>query len=497
MDKKDRLSRRDFMRLSGVAATGALVAACAPQVVEKIVKETVEVEVEVEKIVEVEVEKEVEIEKEVEVEKIVEVEAQDMWVTGMVDSAISGPFKIMSWEVEWKVRPFLMHVDRFFSNYYPNIEVEFEWGVPWGEYWAKLPTLLAAGTPPDMAWQHQSRGEVFPSKGWSVCLDDYIDAYPPDGWPDDWWEASVRTMSYLGKIYALPYDWCGRGIYVNREIVDAIQDYPVSDNWTWEDLAELAKATTVDTPEGKQYGCSIGYGASNLWYVASGNGGRLFNDDVTESTFTDPNTVEAAQYLWDLLWKDKVHPTPDELGVIGGTRTGFASGKLAMLSDINAPSFTLDELIGDSFKWGVYPIPMGPGGRYAFGGNSGCFVPTNSGYPDLSYELIRYILSNPELLAATGAMKNAFVSRKSFYKWGLPPSRMLEMMPNFEHVFVELGAENQATFPWWPGYQEWEGIYKKWTDPVFVEGEPGVEEALAGLEEETNEYLASGWWLEE
>ncbi|MHB1319559.1 MAG: hypothetical protein ACYCYF_13155, partial [Anaerolineae bacterium] len=55
-------TRRDFLRLAGLSTAGVIVAACAgePEVVETIVKETVEVVKEVEKQVTVVVEKEVE-----------------------------------------------------------------------------------------------------------------------------------------------------------------------------------------------------------------------------------------------------------------------------------------------------------------------------------------------------------------------------------------------------------------------------------------------------
>ena len=57
MDLKKH-TRRDFIRLTGLTAAGVAVAACTqPEVVEKIVKETVVVEQEVEKQVTVVVEK--------------------------------------------------------------------------------------------------------------------------------------------------------------------------------------------------------------------------------------------------------------------------------------------------------------------------------------------------------------------------------------------------------------------------------------------------------
>jgi len=72
----ERHTRREFLRLAGLSAAGAVVAACAgePEVVEKIVKETVEVEKVVEKQVTVIVEKEAEAEEVVEevAEEVVE-----------------------------------------------------------------------------------------------------------------------------------------------------------------------------------------------------------------------------------------------------------------------------------------------------------------------------------------------------------------------------------------------------------------------------------------
>jgi hypothetical protein len=73
----DQIGRRQFLRLSAMAAAGATAVACQPQTV--VVKETVEVEKVVKETVEVEIEKEVttvvekEVTKVVEKEKIVEV----------------------------------------------------------------------------------------------------------------------------------------------------------------------------------------------------------------------------------------------------------------------------------------------------------------------------------------------------------------------------------------------------------------------------------------
>ena len=469
MAHKDRfnLSRRQFLHV-GAAVSGLALAACvAPAPAAPAAEEPA---------------------------APVDSEMAQRWLTGLVDRDTSGDFKIMSWEDEGEIRKFLLHIDEFFTTFYPGMEPEVEWGVPWGEYWTKLPTLMAAGTPPDMAWQHQSRGQVFPSKGWSVDLTDYIAAYPPDGWPDDWWEASVKTMSWNGTVYALPYDWATIGIYANRELLDEqVGGYPVDPNWTWDDFAETAIAVTSEDAEGLPvWGANIGPGASTIWNIAQAYGGEYFSDDHSSANFTNDGVVTAAQLLWDLRWRHKAMPTPEDTQSMGLTSEfAFASGRVAMHRALNDTAFRMDEAIEGAFPWGVYALPRGPEGRVAFAGNSGWFVPTGSRYPDMAYELIRFGLSNPDLLPTTGVMGSMIVARKSYWEWGLPQGETAEQIPNFKNVFVDIPAENQKTFPYWPGYQEWDAIWRKWMDPIFVEGQEGLLEALQGLEDETNEFLAA------
>ena len=474
-ESKKPLSRRDFLKWSSMLSAGAVLAACVPQAPAGDGADTASTTTD----------------SAVKTRTASDDEVAQ-WLTGNVPAEQSGDFKIMSWEDEGEIRKFLLHINQFFDTFYPNMEPEIEWGIPWGEYWTKLPTLMAAGTPPDMAWQHQSRGKVFPDKGWSVDLTEYINSWPPDGWPDDWWQASVETMSYQDTVYAIPYDWATIGVYVNRELMDPLQDYPVNSDWTWQDMRELANAATTETDEGKVFGVRMGTGSSQVHQISrTMGGGTLFNEDINESRIDAPEIREAVQYLWNLRWKDGVMATPEEeqaAGLTGGL--GFVAGRTAMHFSLNDEAFRLEEAIGDKFNWGVYAMPGGEGGKRAFAGNSGWFVPTGSRYPDMAYELIRYALSNPDLLPTTGVMGSMIVSRESFWEWGLPQGELGEAIPNYKEVFVDIPASNQETFPWWPGFQEWNALWTKWMDPIFLEGSDDIDGALAGLHEETNEFFA-------
>ncbi len=85
-----KISRREFLKFVGLATGASLLAGCAPQVVEKVVKETQIVEVEKEKIVEQTKVVEVEKEKIVEATKIVEKEVEVV-ITATPEPALVTP----------------------------------------------------------------------------------------------------------------------------------------------------------------------------------------------------------------------------------------------------------------------------------------------------------------------------------------------------------------------------------------------------------------------
>ena len=82
---KRKMQRRDFLALSGLLGAGVMLSACQPQVVEKIVKETVVVEKEKEKIVKETVVVEKQVEKKVEVTKVVEKVVEKVKEVGLKD----------------------------------------------------------------------------------------------------------------------------------------------------------------------------------------------------------------------------------------------------------------------------------------------------------------------------------------------------------------------------------------------------------------------------
>ena len=404
---------------------------------------------------------------------------------------------MMSWEGEGEMRKWLLHINKFFNTYYPSVKQTIDWGVDWNDYWTKLATLLAGGSPMEMVWMHDSRVKTFASRDFLTPLDDYLAAYVPPGWPEEFYKSQVEAFKWNGKQYAFPYDWAPGGFYINQDLFDQAGLKVPDENATWDEILELALKMThdVDDPQKATWGLAqVGtttWSAGHYWIVKS-FGGDYRTPDLTKSMMADPKTVQAFQFIRDLEWKYKVQPSAAMIQGLGmDAESAFVSGKIAMQYGLNDLSFRYGEAIGDKFKWTVAPTPTGPAGRFQFSGGSAWCIPATCTQKDLAYELIRYVLSDPELLPTTATMGGALVSNMEFAKYGLPPEE-LGISDAFQHAFIDLGARDACYPDYHEKYLEWESTaYNKNMDPVWAGEVEDVSVALAKADTETQAILDS------
>ncbi|MEM7131529.1 MAG: substrate-binding domain-containing protein [Chloroflexota bacterium] len=469
-EQKRSLSRRDFLRISSVgAATLALAACVAPDGGGS--QETASgggADAGI---------------------QMMDIPREQM-VTNITPMEEAGTFHQMIWGGD--VSPsYMADMQSWFGTYYPNMEYEVSFA-PWGDYWTKLPVLLASGDHPDSAYTHFTRTAVFADKGFMAPIDDFIEVLPPEDWPDDYHWSAVDNLAFNGVQYGLPIDWAPRAILYNRDIMDPIiGEYPVPDNWSWLDVLDYAIEATQETDDGMQYGLGLAHWPIRQWNIVKEWGGRFFNEQITEGQFLDQETIDCFQWTYDVKHVHKVTPTAGDQEVFGGDFGGFTSGKIAMWATLSDEARPALEAVGDSFQMGVAPEPVGPDGvsRFGFEGNVGWFIPSEGNHPAVSYELMRWRLTNDDqarFMATSGF--GGFPGRISSGKWNI--QQIEESLPNYGHAAWEIGQQNVEHFPLFPEGLEWNALYTKWIDPVLLEGEPGVEAALEGLQEDTNKLLA-------
>ncbi|MHB1294423.1 MAG: ABC transporter substrate-binding protein [Anaerolineae bacterium] len=229
-----RLSRRAMLRFGALGAGATVLAACQPQVIEKIVKETVEVEKIVEK----------EVEKVVEQTVVVEVEAAP------AKAALEGQVGTL-WGISYEhhVKAYERCVNLFKQQTGAEMKIEPEAGAE------KFIASLAAGAPPDI----ECAGSWFmgPLHVRNVLAPVNETVFEPLGVGTDaewWWGDSLQAFEWQGKHYGVPLEAnnCGQAVNVP---VDDLEALGIRDQWpphlesdppmiffeSYEDLWDLAK----------------------------------------------------------------------------------------------------------------------------------------------------------------------------------------------------------------------------------------------------------------
>ena len=205
-----------FKALIGLVTFTFILSACAaPTVTPEVIKETVEVPFEVEKVI---------------------------TATPLPAEPITLRFTTLSGP-EFQ-EGYGAIVDKWNAEH-PEIQVQYE-TYPWGDYWVKIPAMYAASNPPDVLWT--SMGEVdatWVSRGLFAPLDEFIDGpnsldhtdWEPLIWEYGIFEDQVFLINTIANLPALAY---------NKDAFDAVGlEYP-DDTWTWDDVLAAAMQVTTD-----------------------------------------------------------------------------------------------------------------------------------------------------------------------------------------------------------------------------------------------------------
>ena len=216
-----------------------------------------------------------------------------------------------------------------FEKSNPDIKIQLML-IP-SDYDQKVQTMVVGGTPPDIM-QVAEQYSVFASKNQLVPLDDLLTQQKVK-LADRFGANVAKTYTWQGKTYAVPDRGGSLIVYYNIDQFKAAGVKPPTADWTWQDFISAAKKLTV-TKNGKvsQYGFTGGdWWPFWLTFVYQ-NGGHILNA-AGKPDFNTPATAQALQTYQDLVYKDKVAPSPKNYADLGGINgdTLFAQGKAAML----------------------------------------------------------------------------------------------------------------------------------------------------------------------
>ncbi|OUC06809.1 hypothetical protein RY27_18720 [Litorilinea aerophila] len=365
MKNRHRLTRRDFLRNLTVATAGVVgLAACAPAAAPQAGQSTGG-------------------------EETSQASAEPITITFIVDTINEGHVQVRNkWAQE-------------FMEAHPNVKVDHQ-PIP-QDYTTKIQTLFAAGTPADV---YRYLQEVTPiitvaEKNMHLQLDDYIARDNND--LSDFRPDAVELYRWEGKTYALPRDYGNQNLFYNLDLLEEAGIEPPPADWedktfTFEVFLDMAQRLTKRSGDRtEQWGFLVNRGQRPWASWLYCNGGALVHKDergvATDCALTDEASVEALQFLQDLMYKYEVAPRPDLESELGGFDL-FATGRVGIMLT-NPSAVNLFRTI-ETFRWDVATLPLGKAERRGTGGGgTGWAGAAATKHPDVVWEFLKHI-SSPE-----------------------------------------------------------------------------------------------------
>lgn len=192
------------------------------------------------------------------------------------------------------------------------------------DYTVKLLLDYVAGSMPDIVTLDASSAAAFIDNHTLLDLGPFIER---DKFDLGAFYGNVVDIARRGQaVYAVPTDFTPMVMYCNkRHFRDAGVDLPTG-HWTFAEFLEKAKALTKGTVYGFEFANWMPAWIMFLW----NNGGDVLSPDGAKATgFLDsPRSVEAVQFLADLVLKHKASPDLSQAAASGADL--FATGQAAM-----------------------------------------------------------------------------------------------------------------------------------------------------------------------
>src|SRR5436190_8630988 len=123
-----------------------------------------------------------------------------------------------------------------------KIKVRYTFEPVFGDYPAKLKTLLAADTWPDVAHQHLSVVQDFAQSGALTELKPYMNRDKVS--EKDFIPALITEFTWRGKLMAIPKDSAAFGLYFNTDMFDKAGIKYLDENSTWDQFLDACKRLT-------------------------------------------------------------------------------------------------------------------------------------------------------------------------------------------------------------------------------------------------------------
>lgn len=380
----EKLSRRRFLKGATLAAAGVLVAACQPQVVEKIVPGTPQI---VEKIVPGTPQV---------VEKVVK--------ETIVVAPTPGPKMTL-----WAPRHFIQAQNDFFtaSAQLAAARNDFEVEVqlfPWGEFNAKQMAAIEAGTVPDVIVGIDAAR--YTAMGVLEDVDALFHEIGATG--GGWYPANEANVTVGGKAVGIPFHNEPQFMYYRSDVfTEAGFTVPP------QNLDEFTEAAVAVTdPAANVFGFGNTFAdapdGNNFFYTVLWAFGGTVQNEQGEIVFNSQESIDALTWYTDLFLKYEVMPEAVVAWDDTGNNRSWLAGQCMSIYNTGSVLYAMRQDDPGFLEHSVFgPLPAGPAGPKILLGGSTVGIMKGTVSHEQSAELIRGILSPeryPGNLRSAGGM---------------------------------------------------------------------------------------------
>jgi multiple sugar transport system substrate-binding protein len=277
------------------------------------------------------------------------------------------------------------------ADHLPNITIEFE---PLGDDFAdKTLTMMIAGTAPDVmtAWGPILR--MWDGKGQLLDLQPYVDRDYSKEMQEDFhpglWNGMYNPNT--GVRFAIPYYFNLVMLLYNKDAFDeAGVPYPDKDMDHTQYAEMLSKMTQREGDDTLRWGGYVpAWNYDRFQLHVQAFGGHVVNpDDLTECTLGDQEAQDALEWMRARIWEENT--TIQSLQVEDtSTYVLWPTGLVAtMEGGMGALSFFAEDT---PFNWAMTHMPEGPARRATMGEGDGWNVWKGTQHPDACWEFVKFL----------------------------------------------------------------------------------------------------------
>lgn len=340
-----KVSRRDFIRASGMVGLAAGLAACAPR-------------------------------------------------TQLVGPHGSGKVQLVyqDWRTDW-FPELAQSMMAKFESANPNIQVFYS---PDPEnLHEQMAADFAAGSAPDVMAGCCDWFAVWAQQGHLLDLKPFVEADLERSVIEDWDRAQYQALfTPAGHQFALPKYHGALGLYYNKDLFDQYKvEYP-NQHWNHEDYRLAMSRLTKDSDgdgEIDLWGSMVDIAWERLQVHVNGWGGHFVDpDNPARSWMAKPESLAAMQWIHDRMWQDRTMAGFLDVQNME-TRKAFLTQRIAMVED---GSWSLKDILENAnFRVGVTSFPAGPRQKVTLATTDGFGIYAGTRNPEAAWELLKFLVS--------------------------------------------------------------------------------------------------------